>query len=174
MNETSFSETQNFRQPWVFALVALVLGGSLVFLWHGVYQQAVLSRPFGNHPAPTNILLGVTCLETIVCVVIGTMMASMKLVVELGRESILIRFIPLKKTEISLGAIRGCLAREYSPLQEFGGWGWRRSWDGKVRAFTMAGRRGVELSLKDGTSVMIGSQRADELAEAILRRLPPG
>ena len=57
-------------------------------------------------------------------------------------------------------------ARTYSPLREYGGWG-LRGW-GTSRAYNVSGNRGVELTLQDGSSIMIGSQRADELAQAIV------
>ena len=57
-------------------------------------------------------------------------------------------------------------ARTYSALREYGGWG-IRGWGGK-RAYNVSGNRGVELTLKDGHKVMIGSQRAEDLARAII------
>lgn len=56
-------------------------------------------------------------------------------------------------------------ARTYSPLREYGGWGIRGF--GSNRAYNVSGNHGVELVLKDGRKVLIGSQRADDLALAI-------
>ncbi len=48
-------------------------------------------------------------------------------------------------------------------------------WAGKGRmAYNVSGNKGVEIALADGHSVMVGSQRPDELAEAIRARLRGG
>ena len=53
----------------------------------------------------------------------------------------------------------------YSPLVEYGGWG-IRGW-GKNVALNARGNRGVRLMLMDGRRVLVGSQRAEELAAAL-------
>ena len=40
------------------------------------------------------------------------------------------------------------------------------------RAYNVSGDRGVELTLANGKRVLIGSQRSEELAEAIRRIVP--
>lgn len=59
--------------------------------------------------------------------------------------------------------------REYKPLVEYGGWGYRIGPAGK--AYNAQGNEGVQLTLKDGKRVLIGSQRATELAHVISSRL---
>jgi len=167
MNEQIFVETQKFKQVWIWVLVAVVMGGTLLFLWHGVYQQLYLGRTFGDHPSPNGALVIGVVFETVMCIVIASILGSIKLVVEAGPDRIKIRFFPFKTLEISLGNIREFQVRDYEPLKEFGGWGMLRSWDGKTKAFSMSGRRGVEVFLLDGNRVMIGSQRSEELGEVL-------
>jgi len=59
--------------------------------------------------------------------------------------------------------------RNYKPILEYGGWGYRIGPSGK--AYNAQGDEGVQLVLKDGGRVLIGSQRARELADAISSRL---
>jgi hypothetical protein len=165
MNEQTFSETQKFKQVWIWVLVTFVMGGALLYLWYGVYQQLYLGRPFGDHPASNVALVAGALFETIMCIVIVAILASIKMVVEAENDKIKIRFFPFKTMEILYGNIRNIRARDYSPLREFGGSGMRRSWNGTTKAFTLSGHRGVELTLRDGGQVMIGSQKADELAD---------
>jgi hypothetical protein len=40
-------------------------------------------------------------------------------------------------------------------------------------AYNVSGNQGVDLTLRDGRRVMLGSQRADELAAAIEARIKP-
>ncbi|MBW8868301.1 MAG: hypothetical protein JF610_13410, partial [Acidobacteria bacterium] len=46
---------------------------------------------------------------------------------------------------------------------------WGLRFGRRGRAYSISGNRGVELTLADGRRVMIGSQRADELAAALAR-----
>lgn len=167
MKTILFSETQKFRQLWLFALVGCVLGGSMAYLWWGWYRQVVGGLPFGNHPAPNGLLTMVVCVETLVCVLLGGLLLGMKLKVEADEEGLEIHFFPIKKLWIPYTAMERVQSREYRPLREFGGWGVKYSWDGKVKSFTMEGKRGVEIFLRDGTRILVGSRRSDELADQI-------
>ncbi len=51
-------------------------------------------------------------------------------------------------------------------MKEYGGWG-VKGWSKDKMAYNVSGDRGVELTLKDGRRIMLGSQRAEELAGAI-------
>jgi len=48
-----YREVQRFRQFWIWLLVIAV---SLITIW-GMVQQIVLSKPFGNNPAPDIVLI---------------------------------------------------------------------------------------------------------------------
>ena len=69
------------------------------------------------------------------------------------------------------GSFRGFLKfwrsgdAEYAAQREFGGWGVRTGPSGK--AYTAFGTQGVQLWFKDEKRILIGSQRAGELAAAL-------
>jgi hypothetical protein len=90
----------------------------------------------------------------------------LELTVTVRPSEIDIRFRPLTRRRIPSGEVRSCEARAYRPLREYGGWGVRRGWKGGW-AYNVRGDRGVQLVLEDGSSILVGSQRADELAAAI-------
>ena len=50
-------------------------------------------------------------------------------------------------------------------MREFGGWGIRVSRNG--RAYNASGNTGVQLVLADGSHILIGTQRAEELLAAL-------
>lgn len=56
-------------------------------------------------------------------------------------------------------------ARTYRPLLEYGGWG-LRGW-GRNRAWNISGNQGVQLVFRDGRRLLLGSQRAGDLAAAL-------
>ena len=53
----------------------------------------------------------------------------------------------------------------YRPIRDYGGWGIRYGRTGK--AYNVSGNKGVLLTLRDGKSVLIGSQNHEALCSAI-------
>ena len=150
-----FSEIQSFRENRI-ALVAVVTalgacGGVLVQLcWSRAAMPGAL--------VPTAILLGVAGL-----------LCFGELRVEVRDDALYVRLFPLtREHRFAWDALLRCEARTYRPILEYGGWGVRCSRAGK--AYNVSGNRGVQLELRDGTRLLIGSRRADELAAAIQAR----
>ena len=80
-------------------------------------------------------------------------------------NAVRLRFFPLIRRTIPLTEIQSCEARTYRPIREYGGWGIR--WGFSGMAFNVSGDRGVQLVLAGRKRLLIGSQRADELAAII-------
>ena len=94
---------------------------------------------------------------------------SMKTVVD--DEALTVTFgwaFPMYRRTIRLSQIRSCEVVTYHPLLEYGGWG-IRGWGGNV-ALNARGNRGVRLELDGGKRVLVGSQRPEALAQALLSR----
>jgi hypothetical protein len=142
MTAIDFQEEQRIGIWWVWIAVlvpAAIMANIFV-------QQIVFGRPHGEHPGPDWLLWVLT---VFLC-------------------GIHIRYYPFVRRTIPFADIRAFQARRYHPIREFGGWG-IRSGLGKKSAYNAKGDLGVELYLKDMRSIMIGSQRHEELA-AVLRR----
>lgn len=75
--------------------------------------------------------------------------------------------IPFYVRDIPLPEIDTVESVTYSPLMEYGGWGIRGFGDNV--ALNARGNRGVRLRLTGNRRLLIGSQRPDELADAIRR-----
>ena len=84
-------------------------------------------------------------------------------------DGLYIKFFPihLSYRKIRWEEIKNYQARTYNPIREFGGWGIRWSWSLKRKAYNVSGNRGVQLELSNGKQVLVGSQRPEELAQAI-------
>jgi len=93
------------------------------------------------------------------------------LTIEVTSEDVRVRLAGIGRA-ISLTEITAVEAREYSPLKQFGGWGWRVGRDG-ARAFTIAGNHAAVLTLTDGREVYLGSRDAQHVVDEILLRLGP-
>ena len=84
------------------------------------------------------------------------------------RRDIRVQFgfaFPYYVRTIPIDTVASAAAITYSPLAEYGGWGIRGFGD-RV-ALNARGDRGVLLTLRTGATILIGSQRAEELAAAI-------
>jgi hypothetical protein len=163
MNEippVRFREEQRFRTPWLWLVIGLVAG----LQWWGFYQQILLGKPWGNNPAPDWMMV---LLWLAFGIGLPVLFFIFELAVTVNASSVDIRFSPLLQRTIPLTEIVKAEARTYAPLREYGGWGIRVGWSGR-KAYNISGNDGVELTLRDGSKIMIGSQRSQELAQAIL------
>lgn len=165
--QTFFAEEQSFRQTWVWFAVLPSSAVVLLIFAIGLYQQLYLGKPFGDNPVSDRGLLIIALLIIPIVIGLPILFYKMKLVVRLLPDKLHIKFSPFVHKQIPLHDIVRCEPRKYSPIREFGGWGIR--YGGKKRgwAYNVAGNRGVQLELANGKLLLIGSQRADELAAAI-------
>jgi hypothetical protein len=154
-----YKEEQRFRQSWVWGIVLVVAALG----WWSFIQQIVLGRPFGENPAPD---WGVWLLWLFIGVGLPVLFVFIRLVLEVTVDAVIIRYRPLKKRRIPLADIDQAKVRTYNAIKEYGGWG-IKGWSFRNVAYNVSGDRGVELTLRDGRRVMLGSQRPEELAQAI-------
>jgi len=158
MKVDSFREEQAFRQWWIWLLIGFVAA----LQWWGFVQQIVLGRPWGSNPAPDWMMVP---LWLLIGIGLPVFFVYLRLIVTVTDEAIVVHYRPLTRRTIQVADVAHVEARTYSPLLEYGGWGIRGL--GSNRAYNVSGDRGVELALVDGRKVLIGSQRADALADAI-------
>ncbi len=92
---------------------------------------------------------------------------SVKFVTEVRNDGIYICYFPFHRSfhTISFKEIRRYEVRTYRPIMEYGGWGIRYGTKGK--AYNVSGNRGLQLELSNGKQLLIGSQRVEELLQAI-------
>jgi len=165
----AYREVQRFSQVWIWVLIIL---SSLVLLGifgYGAVTQLILGRPFGDPPMPDWLLAVLVAFSALVAVVMPCLFRAVKLVTEVRDDGLYVQFFPLRVRRIAFADIEQCEARTYRPLWEYGGWGIRWGFHGK--AYNVSGNRGVQLTLTGGKRLLIGSQQADELADAVRARM---
>jgi hypothetical protein len=155
-----YRETQYFRQLWLWALVLFI---SLLSLY-GVFQQLILGEPFGNNPAPDSMMV---VLSIIFGIGLPLFMYMMNLTIEIRSDGLYFRFFPfhLSFHRIAAEEIKWFEACTYGPIRDYGGWGIRYGRKGK--AYNVSGNRGVQLELSKGKHLLVGSQKPEELVEAL-------
>ncbi|NLE10690.1 MAG: hypothetical protein GX630_04215 [Actinobacteria bacterium] len=160
-----FHEVQRFRQWW---LGTVVLGIAALSWWLFI-RQIVRGQVIGDHPAPDWALW---ILWLVAGIALPAAFILVRLVLEVTDGEVIIRFVPLAKRVIRVDEIEKLEVRTYNAVTEYGGYG-MKGWSNDKMAYNVGGNRGVELTLRDGRRVMLGSQRADELAAAIESQMGP-
>lgn len=157
---TFYAERQRFTQKWLWALL---LGIAATFSY-GAYQQLVLGRPWGPGPAGDLVVVASWLLAA---VALPALFVLARLRTEVRRSGVCVRFVPfhLRDRCWSFEEIERAEAREYPAMKEYGGWGIRRGPEG--RAYNVKGRHGVQLVLRTGKRVLIGTQDPEGLVAAI-------
>jgi Family of unknown function (DUF6141) len=158
----AYREAQRFRQWWIWLTLAVPTG----LVWYGAFRPLVLGESWGDRPASEGVLL---ILWLLFGVGLPALFLSLKLVTEVREDGIYIRFIPfhLRFQRIAFSEVEQAEARKYRPIVEYGGWGIRYGLFGKGKAYNVSGNRGVQLVLKGGKRLLIGSQRSEEFCRAI-------
>ncbi|RIJ36911.1 DUF6141 family protein [Pontibacter oryzae] len=155
-----YRERQRFRQFWLWAVV---LGVAALF-WAGFVAQVMLGHTFGSRPVSSVQLV---VLVLLFGVGLPYFFFRMSLTTEVLPGELWVRFRPfhLRPVKIPLHLVREYERISYNPIQDYGGWGIR--WGFKGKAYNMSGNRGVKLYFYNHKPLLIGSQRPDELYQAI-------
>jgi len=140
----------------MWAIVALPVA---VAVW-GFVEQIILGRPFGNKPAPD---FAIYALITLMALIVWLLFA-IRLDSWVDESGVHYRFVPfhLRPRSIAWSEVTQVHVRSYRPIPEYGGWGirygFRNGW-----AYNMSGRSGLQLVLRSGKKILIGTRRPDEL-----------
>lgn len=151
-----FREVQRFDQWWLWLLVL----GPTALVWYGAIQQLIFGKAFGENPASDT---GVSVILVLFGILLPLFMYSLKLITEVRQDGLYVRFYPFHFSyrRYPYESINSYKVRVYSPLKEYGGLGIR--YGRKGMAYNVRGDRGVQLELKNGQGLLIGSQRPEEL-----------
>jgi hypothetical protein len=153
-----FHEEQKFRLKRQRALLAIPpVGMALLVIW-----QVVLGHPWGRQPMSNNNVMG----WTIFLWLVYLRLVTVRLVTEVRTGELAVAMRGLwGARRIPLGEIKSVKTVTCDPVRDYGGYGIRTTRSGK--AYTAGGNRGVRLELARGGTVLIGSERPEELVSAI-------
>ncbi len=155
----AFREVQHFRRSWLWLVVLL----PTILAWWPFVRQVLGGQPVGQHPLPD---WGVWLVWLLIGVGLPLFFGLLRMEVELTDRELTIVYRPLARRRVLLAEILQVEVRHYNALKEYGGWG-VKGWSRDKMAYNVSGDQGVELRLKDGRSLLVGSRRPDELAETI-------
>jgi hypothetical protein len=156
--EILFKETQRFRQWWLWLILIFVAANSLWVMIHEFRS--------GQGDTLDRIVLPLLLLLLPASVIF--FMLYIKLETEIKEDGMYVRFFPLHKQFrfFAWEEIEQAYVRTYKPLLEYGGWGLRGF--SNNRALNISGKEGLQLMMKDGRKLLIGTQKPQEISEVLL------
>jgi len=159
LNDILFSEKQKFKQWWIWFILVGING----VLLYTTYRQIILGIPIGENPMSNMGLI----LTTIFSLLISVLFVNFRLETQIKKEGIYVRFFPfhIKFKYFAWNEIEKLFIRRYKPLMEYGGWGVRGI--GKSRAFNVSGNMGLQLEMKGGKKLLIGTNKTEELVNVL-------
>jgi hypothetical protein len=157
---TIFREEQRLADTgWIYPVYLSALAA-----WGGLLARVVMGEEEGDG-RPWWLFL----LQAVVFGVLFPVVSrDLRLVVEVDQEGVLFRYHPFHRRthRIRSSDILSARVVTYRPLQDFGGWGIRFGL-GRRKAYTVSGRKGVELELSNGWRILLGSCAPDSLLAAV-------
>ncbi|MBN2639647.1 MAG: hypothetical protein JXR65_11245 [Bacteroidales bacterium] len=171
-----YKEEQSMRSsPSIWALYVgfLATVGIMAF---GLYQQLILDKPFGNHPTSNANLEIIFAVILVFFTAIIFFISRLKLITIIDEQGIKIGFFPhlMKVKSIAKEKISRYEVRKYRPFIEYGGWGLHsRGKGGPIRrrrwgiAYNVKGNMGLQLYLKYGAKILIGTQNPSGIERAM-------
>lgn len=159
-----FKETQRFNQWWMHLIMVILF----LFLMLALYRWFVLGVSMGNVSASDSVGQIVVVLSVVPVLVF---LYTIKLKTLIDEKGIHYQFFPIHLSHKTLRweEIQHCYVRVYSPLKEFGGWGYRISLSDKGRALNIRGNEGIQIVGTNGKKLLLGTQHKKK-AEEILKR----
>jgi hypothetical protein len=156
-----FSETQKFRQWWLWFIFAGIKGLMGFF----IITQVLFGEPFGDSIVDNAALL----IGFLFMLILSLLFFIMKLETRISDSGIAVRFYPLqlKFRNYRWEDLEEAYLREYSPIAEYGGWGIRYSFVGKGKALNVSGRMGLQLVFKDGRRLLIGTSKPEDIMQVL-------
>jgi len=163
-----YKEEQRFRQWWLMAIIGLSAVSMLIIFSYGFYQQFYLGEPWGDEPMSDRMLLLVGTFTMVFTFFICWGVLFAKLETKIKQKTIYYRFIPFVWSwkKIRLNELDHFEVRKYKPVAEYGGWGYRYSFN-KGKALNVSGNMGLQLILKNGKKVLLGTQKPKELKKVM-------
>ena len=162
-NNILFSETQRFKQKWLWLILAVV-NGIILF---GVYKQVIVGYQFGNNPMSNSLLISVS----IMLITLTFFIANCKLETEIKTDGVYVRFFPfhIQFKYYSWEILTKSFVRSYSPILEYGGWGLRKGLFKNGDAYNVSGDKGLQLEFTDNKKLLIGTNKSIELTDILTK-----
>jgi len=155
-----FKEEQRFTQIWLLVLISF---STLIPL-------AIIIKEFIEQPKGTS--QSTLFISILAILLVAGLIFTFKLDTRIDENGIHYKFFPfhLKMKTIQWKNIKKVHVRNYNPIGEYGGWGlksgafWNKS---KGTAINVSGTIGIQLELKNGKNILIGTQKEHDAKQVL-------
>jgi hypothetical protein len=150
-----YTETQRFDQLWVRVLMIGLILGLLASIINNLYFEDLAA--FLLHQI----------LPLAVSIMVGFLVFKTKLITRIDKDGISVRLSPFHFSDkfFSWNDIEQAYVRQYKPILEYGGWGLRGL--GSNRAYNIKGNQGLQLVLRNGKRLLIGTQHPEQVTDTL-------
>jgi hypothetical protein len=153
-----FKEEQRFTQTWLIILMVVSIIIPIAIMVQEYYKE--------NTNMTTNQFV-----FTIVGILISVLLIFFfKLTTRIDEKGIHYQFFPFhfKLKLIPWNEVSKASVRTYNPIGDYGGWGLKGGWTkSKGKAINVSGDIGIQLELKNGKKLLIGTQKANEVKSVL-------
>jgi hypothetical protein len=142
----SFIEIQKIRQIWAIILMLLV---NALAIYYFAFESILI------------------------VVFVDLLLVFFQLKTKINEKGISYQLFPfhLKEKIFIWDEIAEANIRKYSPIWEYGGWGYRYSFK-NGKAYNISGNMGLQIILKNGDKILLGTNKTEELAEFLESNFP--
>jgi len=157
VKEISYFERQRMS-PWILIITALIMTGTTILFSNG------------------DIKITLPVLITLVVLAVLYFVFAMQTVIDDNGLYVKFSILQWKYRFIAWTDVEQAYIRQYNPLFEYGGWGCRvgmKKGGHSNIAYNMQGNIGLQLVLKNGNKVLIGTrcpEAIDEIIKALINR----
>ncbi|MDB2571325.1 hypothetical protein N9X82_02500 [Polaribacter sp.] len=153
-----FNEEQQFRQLWLMVL----LGFSLLVPVGLIINEYIIDNTSMTNNEFLGSLIGIIASVLLIFI--------FKLSTRIDEKGIHYQFFPFHFSMKTLlwSEITKAEVRTYDPIGEYGGWGLRYSFNKKKgNAVNVSGDIGIQLTLKNGKKLLIGTQKKEAVSRVL-------
>lgn len=164
-----YHEVQYFRKKWIFLLALFICIPLLGLMVYGLVSQVYFDVPFGSHPISDTGIWILSAFVIAITIGIPLLIYISKLVIKIKNDKFYFRYFPFHFSckKINLSEIEKYEIKQFSPINDYGGWGIRKSMLRKETAYIVSGTKGILFSYKSGKKVLVGTQKPEELLEVL-------
>ena len=155
-----FKEEQRFTQTWLHILLIITFVTTILAVakeWNDNLDQSIEAN--------------LSSLFTIISLIlVHFLIYFSNLKTKIDEKGIHYQFFPFhfSNKNISWVDISKIYVRSYNPISEYGGWGLRYTFNKKRgNALNVSGDIGIQLELKNGKKLLIGTQKKEEATRVL-------
>lgn len=169
MEKIDFKEVQKFRQPWLWLLIVPAVSGAFIYFGWGFNEQILNNKPIGDKPMSDTGFILVAAFSLLLMFGLTFLFYKMRLITEIRESGIYFRYLPMimKFRKIGKEEIESYEVRQYKPIKEYGGYGIRFKISRYGKAYNVRGKTGLQLVLKNGEKILLGTQRKEAIRSAM-------